>query len=276
MPYKDPEQKRTYERAYREANKAVLHSRVVACNRKARHERYAKIQGVKEGQPCADCGRDFPYYVMDFDHHDPSTKVADVSQLVKKMVSWPKVEAEIAKCDLVCANCHRLRTYKGQHCYKTRRFEQQRIILDQVKSSTPCIDCGKQFQPCQMDFDHVDPQSKVANIARLMGGSTEALLVELGKCHLVCANCHRVRESTGVRPDASEHSLKLVADVEALLEAVPVPKDRRHVPFPFPHLLGKVSDKELSAMTGISRNMVAWHRRKIGVVLTCQGERVQP
>jgi hypothetical protein len=213
---------------------------------------------------------------MDFDHRDPHTKVADVSTLVKTYVPWDQVLAEIAKCDLVCVNCHRLRTYKGQHCYKTRRFEQHRVVVDKVKSSTPCIDCGGQFQPCQMDFDHVDPRFKVANIARLMEGSTEDLLAELGKCHLVCANCHRIRESTGTRPNAPEHSLKLVADAKMFLGVIPVPKDKRYTPFPLPRLLGKVSDKELSAMTGISRSMVAWHRRKIGVVLTRQGERVRP
>lgn len=63
--------------------------------------------------PCADCGEDFPAEAMDFDHVR-GVKVANVSDL---MACHPSlVEAEIAKCEVVCANCHRLRT-------QTRRLD---------------------------------------------------------------------------------------------------------------------------------------------------------
>jgi hypothetical protein len=58
--------------------------------------------------PCADCGGEFPAVCMDFDHRDPSTKSFTIS--ANKTVSWEKLLAEIAKCDVVCANCHRLRS----------------------------------------------------------------------------------------------------------------------------------------------------------------------
>lgn len=60
--------------------------------------------------PCLDCGQSFPTYVMDFDHRDPTTKISKVSQLVYSGSSV-LVLAEIAKCDLVCSNCHRIRTH---------------------------------------------------------------------------------------------------------------------------------------------------------------------
>jgi len=220
-----------------------------------------------------DCGDLHPYFVMDFDHRDPATKVAEVSQLVKNYTPWDRVLDEIAKCDLVCANCHRLRTYKGQHCYKTRLFEQQRTILDKVKSSTPCFDCGERFQPCQMDFDHVNPRVKEANIARLVGGSTETLLTELSKCHLVCANCHRIRESTGQRPENSTHGVSLVQKFKEIEASQRLPVDRRFVPFPHPELLGVTPDKVLAEQIGISKEMVGWYRRKAGIKLDRQGRR---
>lgn len=68
------------------------------------------IRASKEGKPCADCGRKYPHYVMDFDHRNPSTKKAIVSYL-PMLQSWRKLKEEIAKCDLVCANCHRERTF---------------------------------------------------------------------------------------------------------------------------------------------------------------------
>jgi len=268
MPHKDPSERNAYNRQYREDHKKVIHARVVKANRARRHDRYAKIQALKEASPCADCGLSHPYYVMDFDHRDPSAKKADVSLLVKNGSAWDTVIEEIAKCDIVCANCHRLRTYRGDVSYRTLLFRSQRQALDTLKASTPCLDCAGTFKPCQMDFDHL--HSKASNIARLVGSSTEALVTELNKCHLVCANCHRKRGHTNARLE----TLQGLGDPfrQTLGDAAPQ-GDQRQVPFPLPHLLGVLPDKELAEQTGLSRAMVAWHRRKAGIVLTRQGER---
>lgn len=63
--------------------------------------------------PCADCGKRYPFYVMDFDHVRGSKR-----KKLSKMRSFgpDTVLAEIAKCDAVCANCHREREYtRGSH-----------------------------------------------------------------------------------------------------------------------------------------------------------------
>jgi hypothetical protein len=57
---------------------------------------------------CIDCGETDPV-VLEFDHRDATTKVANVSRLMAAH-SWAKVQAEIAKCDLRCVNCHRKHT----------------------------------------------------------------------------------------------------------------------------------------------------------------------
>jgi hypothetical protein len=62
-------------------------------------------------KPCMDCGGIFPPECMDFDHRDPSDKVQGVSRLVFRRYSRDRILAEIAKCDLICANCHRIRTH---------------------------------------------------------------------------------------------------------------------------------------------------------------------
>jgi hypothetical protein len=61
-------------------------------------------------KPCMDCGRVYPPYVMEFDHVR-GTKDRSISRAVRDLLSWQRLEAEIAKCDLVCANCHRIRTF---------------------------------------------------------------------------------------------------------------------------------------------------------------------
>lgn len=81
--------------------------------RDAQKAKAAKILAdLKEGVPCADCGGLFPDECMDFDHLPGETKVRNVSALVRGGWSLEKIYAEVEKCELVCANCHRIRTKK--------------------------------------------------------------------------------------------------------------------------------------------------------------------
>lgn len=69
-------------------------------------ERKDYINKLKS-KPCADCGVSYPPYVMDFDHVR-GTKKMSVSRIT--LWGWKELLEEVAKCELVCANCHRLRT----------------------------------------------------------------------------------------------------------------------------------------------------------------------
>lgn len=59
--------------------------------------------------PCADCGERYPPIVMDLDHVR-GEKVRNVARMVRDRHSLKSIEAEIEKCEVVCANCHRLRS----------------------------------------------------------------------------------------------------------------------------------------------------------------------
>ena len=66
-----------------------------------------------EHLPCMDCLKVLPWCAMDFDHRPGTIKEFRVAYMggvpaTTRQVS--KVEQEIAKCDLVCSNCHRIRT----------------------------------------------------------------------------------------------------------------------------------------------------------------------
>lgn len=61
-----------------------------------------------------DCGESFPHYVMDFDHRPGENKVGKVNLLSNGQVSLVRLQQEIDKCDLVCANCHRQRSWDRQ------------------------------------------------------------------------------------------------------------------------------------------------------------------
>lgn len=57
---------------------------------------------------CADCGNSDPR-VFEFDHTSDD-KEFNIGDAIQKGVSWKRIQEEIDKCDVVCANCHRIRT----------------------------------------------------------------------------------------------------------------------------------------------------------------------
>src|SRR5262249_4799464 len=86
-------------------------------------EREARTQAMAEAakaRPCADCGVQFTPWQMDFDHVR-GTKIAGGSQISQAYTSILKLLEEIAKCEVVCATCHRDRTHKRQAALKESR-----------------------------------------------------------------------------------------------------------------------------------------------------------
>jgi hypothetical protein len=69
-----------------------------------------KINTLKESKPCKDCGNYYPAVCMDFDHLDGDTKDFNIASFKVLGLSWHSVLLEIDKCELVCSNCHRIRT----------------------------------------------------------------------------------------------------------------------------------------------------------------------
>jgi hypothetical protein len=70
----------------------------------------AAIKSAKE-VPCLDCGISYPYYVMDFDHVR-GEKLFNIG--ASSHFGYNKILIEIAKCDIVCANCHRIRCHSNK------------------------------------------------------------------------------------------------------------------------------------------------------------------
>lgn len=106
-------------RAYRAAHKerwlvykAEWQREKAALQRADVRELIATAKSVR----CADCGRKYPTCVMDFDHVR-GKKLLNVGHAQAKLAyNIEKVKAEIAKCDVVCANCHRIRTHITRSC----------------------------------------------------------------------------------------------------------------------------------------------------------------
>lgn len=67
------------------------------------------------GGKCQGCGYDKSAAALDFDHLDPTTKSRTISHLlaVNQPWAWEAAIAEAKKCQLLCSNCHREKTYPG-------------------------------------------------------------------------------------------------------------------------------------------------------------------
>lgn len=95
--------RRAHEKRRRKKSNATLARRM--------ERQRAYVHSLKQA-PCVDCGGKFPPICMDFDHRDPTKKKWGVGNMIN--ISMERIKAEAAKCDLVCANCHRIRTAKQQ------------------------------------------------------------------------------------------------------------------------------------------------------------------
>jgi hypothetical protein len=87
---------------------------------RAKRERAANQLRIVEyllGHPCVDCGETNPV-VLEFDHL--RDKLNAVSRLLVLGHPWERILEEIEKCDVVCANCHRIRTCMRADSYRAR------------------------------------------------------------------------------------------------------------------------------------------------------------
>lgn len=115
-------------RRYRAKNKQILRAKRRRSylqnkehiqSQKRRHDkqrladRRAQTDALKD-RPCMDCGQCYPPFVMAFDHRDPAEKLFGISTAVSRYVSMELILIEIEKCDVVCANCHAVRTWGGR------------------------------------------------------------------------------------------------------------------------------------------------------------------
>jgi len=109
VPAKDKDKQRAYAQKHYAANRQNVIARAAA---------YSKISrvAIKEliiehkSKPCTDCGVQYPFYVMQFDHVRGKKKF-NLSRVSSLGMGRQAVLDEIAKCDVVCANCHAVRTW---------------------------------------------------------------------------------------------------------------------------------------------------------------------
>ena len=106
---------RVYDRDYY-ANNPALHGTMQRRQKTRRDRNSQYVWNFLAAHPCVDCPESDPI-VLDFDHREGATKVEAVSKLSKDAASIRRLQEEIDKCDVRCANCHRRRTAKQFNWY---------------------------------------------------------------------------------------------------------------------------------------------------------------
>jgi hypothetical protein len=95
-------------RRWYQAHRQLQMQRVAKGNLAHRERAKQYVDRLKR-QACTDCGVSYPPYVMDFDHVR-GEKAVNLSRLRNARLAWSRLREELEKCELVCSNCHRIRT----------------------------------------------------------------------------------------------------------------------------------------------------------------------
>lgn len=101
--------------AYYKGNAIQHKSNVSRRNKKVRAFVQENVRMYLESHPCVDCGEIDPI-VLEFDHMDRSSKLKAIGDM--SGYSWDVILAEIQKCEVRCANCHRRKTATQMGWYK--------------------------------------------------------------------------------------------------------------------------------------------------------------
>ena|SRR5579885_2089913 len=110
------EERRAYWRDWYERNKHREEYKAYdrATKKRIRKERKEWYLDLKKELKCERCGID-DFRVLDFHHKDPASKEKEVSIMALRAASKEKILAEIAKCRVLCSNCHRIEHWEEKN-----------------------------------------------------------------------------------------------------------------------------------------------------------------
>ena len=112
MPFKDREKQREASRRHYAKHRDKVIAKAKVLSKKAKDRARAYINDYLKANPCVDCG-ETDIIVLEFDHvGEEGTKKFNISDATRLGYGMPKSKAEMAKCEVRCANCHRKKTYE--------------------------------------------------------------------------------------------------------------------------------------------------------------------
>ena len=176
-------------------NKGIYNERTRARKAQVQNENMSRVSSHLSMHPCVDCGQS-DIRLLEFDHIN-GQKSRGIADLLSWGFSWSPIEAEIAKCEVRCANCHRIKTIEQEKGWRSTQPAQQAAKSYQMMHvylcDHPCVDCGNPDIRV-LEFDHIRGH-KTDEISHLLsqGCGWPRIKAEIAKCEVRCANCHRMK-----------------------------------------------------------------------------------
>jgi hypothetical protein len=121
VPTKDPEAKQRHSRTYYLRNRDAVIAKSKEYNAETNRRVREYVASYLVTHPCVDCGEADPI-VLEFDHRDPTSKEFTVFAGHGSRYSFKRVVAEINKCDVRCANCHRRKSSREAQTWRWKIF----------------------------------------------------------------------------------------------------------------------------------------------------------
>lgn len=171
----------------------------------ASETKYASTMAKFHAHGCVKCGEK-RVEGLDAHHRNPEEKKFDIASRSKLRVTVEELEQELAKCDCLCAYCHRVLHYEqgdnqpnpNAKSKTARQVAEARIRLKPLFDEfykDGCWACGRQHpEHAGLTPHHVYPELKLFNISKAFGGrlSNELVQAEFDKCACLCETCHRL------------------------------------------------------------------------------------
>lgn len=181
------------------------------------------VNEQKQERGCRECSEDDPE-CLDLHHQKTEEKAMTISTMITWGYGKERLQSEIEKCDVLCANCHRIEHYEisdGTEWVNlpSPTFEQatnstadtgrpedlrdrQQVWINEYKRNRRCRDCDVANPAC-LDLHHTGDKPKRRSVSQLVADSCSwnELLREIQKCTVLCANCHRREHYDGPIPE---------------------------------------------------------------------------
>ena len=133
MPYKDRNKQKEYQQKHHQRTKKKKRKQQNQLKDKRQHFVLEEMQ--RRGGKCAKCGFS-DIRALDWHHLDPDEKVNSISEMIRDRVSMDKLQAELDKCELICANCHRIEEQRLGNWTKNKIVEGGMSIYEAVQTGS--------------------------------------------------------------------------------------------------------------------------------------------
>tara|TARA_R100001126_G_scaffold95448_1_gene67087 strand:+ start:185 stop:676 length:492 start_codon:yes stop_codon:yes gene_type:complete len=133
MPYKDRNKQKEYQQKHHQRTKKKKRKQQNQLKDKRQHFVLEEMQ--RRGGKCAKCGFS-DIRALDWHHLDPNEKVNSISEMIRDRVSMDKLQAELDKCELICANCHRIEEQRLGNWTKNKIVEGGMSIYEAVQTGS--------------------------------------------------------------------------------------------------------------------------------------------